>query len=71
VWEFHTRFESERLVTADDPVLLRLSMLLFPEMVLGMVGFLLKATLLTKLLSGAVEWNYTVVAASGFRYTQP
>lgn len=57
MWEFYTRFESERLVTGNDPVLLRLSMLLFPETVLGMVGFPLKAILLIKLLSGTVEWN--------------
>ena len=57
MWEFYTRFESERLVTANDPVLLRLSVLLFPETVLGMVGFPLKATLVIKLLFGAVEWN--------------
>lgn len=32
-------------------------MLLFPEMMLGMVGLPLKVTLLIKLLFGAAEWN--------------
>lgn len=52
---FYTSFESERLVIANDPVLVRLSVLLLLETVLGMVGLPLKVTLLIKLLFGAVE----------------
>lgn len=55
VWEFYMRFEYESLVAVNNPVLQSVSMLLLSETVLGMVGFLLKATLLTELIFGAVE----------------